>query len=63
MTCSRCRGLLVHAHLVDDDGEIWTGLRCVTCGDYQDETILYHRSLPTPPEPKREHVLPVYRGS
>jgi hypothetical protein len=48
---------------VDDDGEIWTGLRCVTCGDYQDETILYHRSLPTPPEPKREHVLPVYRGS
>lgn len=63
MTCRRCHGLMVSAHAVDETGEVWSGLRCVICGDYQDATILYHRSLTTPPEPKREHVLPVYRGT
>jgi len=63
MTCSRCAGLIVEAHLVDEHGDIWAGYRCVRCGDYFDETILHHRSRSTPPEPAREHTLPVYRGT
>lgn len=63
MTCQRCGGLVVSAHAVDEDGEIWTGVRCAICGDYQDDVILHHRSLPVPPEPKREHVLPIFRGT
>ena len=61
-TCTRCHGLIVSAHAVDETGEIWSGVRCVICGDSQDDTILHHRSLPEPPEPKRGHATPVYRG-
>jgi len=63
MTCQRCHGLMVFAPVVDEAAEVWTGYRCVQCGDYQDALILHHRAVPVPPEPKRVSGTPVYRGT
>jgi hypothetical protein len=60
VTCGRCQGLLILTDTVEQD-TVWTGSRCPICGDRIDRVILQHRRMWPPPEPAREHVLPVYR--
>jgi hypothetical protein len=44
------------------DMAMWRGCKCLACGERVDQQILFHRSLPTPPQPRPGHVLPVFRG-
>jgi len=53
MGCARCGNpALIETKTMDEEG-VLTVLRCLRCGHWQDELIEYHRSLPTPPEPRR----------
>ncbi|MFO0775963.1 MAG: hypothetical protein U0172_14990 [Nitrospiraceae bacterium] len=57
MKCSRCKGTMVHDHLLDIKetmGPMWIhGWRCVACGNIVDPVIEKHRS-------ERRMVKPTY---
>ena len=44
MKCNRCDGLMAYERFYSENGEAFSGWRCVTCGEIVDEVILKNRT-------------------
>lgn len=45
MKCERCRGIMVSEEFYSPDGEMFSGWRCIFCGEIVDPVILRNRKI------------------